>query len=156
MTPFKITIFRVVNWIVKSIILKLVCTRFMKYIVNFEPPGENTCSCICKNNFKIKNKQLAASANICARALTTVSEFLRWYQMVLCTGTSKTATKSHKLFFISLTSTLVWCCLVICSWICNLRSSSLNPTMGTGNNLKEETNVWKLLLNWPKSRKWTC
>lgn len=37
-----------------------------------------------------------------------------------------------------LTSTLVWCCLVICSWICSLQRSSLKPTMGTGINLEEQ------------------
>lgn len=54
---------------------------------------------------------------------------------------------------VSLTSTLVWCCLVICSWICSLRSSSLKPTMGTGINLKKNISNKNINDNVPYHRK---
>lgn len=61
----------------------------------------------------------------------------------LCWSTEVTLSKFFFFFLLlessrnRLTSTLVWCCFVICSWICSRRRSSLKPTMGTGINLEK-------------------
>lgn len=61
----------------------------------------------------------------------------------LCWSTEVTLSKFFFFFLLlessrnRLTSTLVWCCFVICSWICSRRRSSLKPTIGTGINLEK-------------------